>query len=110
MLEIQIAEKIADEFPDIKMMVREHQKINLKTLNPVGILVKFPNNYGASIIRTDFSYGKNNELEIAVIKYEPGTKNLMDFTITYETPLTDNVIGRLKEEELIPLLRKIKEL
>jgi hypothetical protein len=70
-------------------------------------LHKFDNNYGASVVRHDFSYGGNDGLwELAVIKYEDnGSWNL-----TYDTPITDDVLGYLTEEEIDEILEQIKAL
>ena len=55
----------------------------------VHALIFFPNGYGASVIRTEFSYGGPEGLyELAVIE---GSED--DFRITHNTPVTDDVIG-----------------
>lgn len=83
--------------------------IDFKTLpsNPCngGIQYKFKaeNGYGASIVRHSFSYGNENGLwELAVID--------KDGRISYDTPITDDVLGRLTEEEVNSTLVKISEL
>ena len=53
----------------------------------VGIqaLINFDNGYGASVIKSPYSYGGNQDLyELAVIK---------DDAICYDTPITDDVLG-----------------
>ena len=62
------------------------------------VILQFPNGYGASIISTPFSYG----IEVAVLDSLG--------SITYDTPITDDVIGYLNETTLIDLLNKIKVL
>jgi len=65
-------------------------------------LYEFENNYGASIIQNFGSYGsKDGDWELAV---------LCDGAICYDTPVTDDVLGHLKEHELAPILADIKAL
>lgn len=64
------------------------------------IIVKFPNNYGASIINNLMSYGT----ELAVLMFDENG----DWNITYTTPITDNVIGYIENmEELESILTSI---
>lgn len=64
--------------------------------------IEFDNGYGASIIRTTFSYGGEAGLyELAVIK---------DGELTYDTPITNNVLGYLKEQDIDKILTDIKTL
>ena len=70
----------------------------------VGIkaLINFDNGYGASVIRSPYSYGGNQDLyELAVIK---------DNAICYDTPITDDVIGYLTEDDVTKYLGQIQEL
>lgn len=62
----------------------------------------FPNGYGASYVKHSFSYGD----EIAVIKKTE--KN--GFTICYDTPITNDVLGYLTEEEVKETLIAIMNL
>ena len=63
---------------------------------------KFENNYGASVIKHNFSYGNENDLfELAVLN---------DREITYDTYITDNVIGWLTNEEVIECFKQIQSL
>jgi len=61
------------------------------------VIVKFPNGYGASIVKHQFSYG----VELAVLKGD---------SLCYDTPITCDVIGNLTPEELEKTLEKISEL
>lgn len=64
---------------------------------------KFPNGYGASVIRHTFSYGGDLGLkEIAVLN--------KDGNITYDTPITDDVVGFLSDEDVESYLIRISEL
>lgn len=63
----------------------------------------FPNRYGASVIKHSGSYGHQDDLfELAVLKDGEG--------LCYDTPITDDVIGRLDNQEVLDLLKKISEL
>lgn len=63
----------------------------------------FSNGYGASVVSHTFSYGgKEGLYEIAVL--DP------DGEITYETSVTDNVIGYLTPEEVTEVLTDIQNL
>ena len=65
--------------------------------------VKFENGYGASVIRTNFSYGSENDLyELAVIR--------LDGSLVYDTPVTDDVEGYLSEDCITALLDQIEAL
>ena len=62
----------------------------------------FDNGYGASVIRSPYSYGGNQGLyELAVIK---------DNNLCYDTPITDDVLGYLTEDQVTDYLRQIQEL
>ena len=63
---------------------------------------EFNNGYGASVVRGPGTYGYEEGLyELAVLK---------DGRLTYDTPITNDVIGYLTEEEVDEYLEKIKEL
>lgn len=64
---------------------------------------KFSNGFGASVVRHDFSYGNKVGLwELAVLGEDGG--------ITYETPITDDVLGYLTEEDVKSELERIRKL
>jgi hypothetical protein len=66
-------------------------------------LFKFANRYGASVIRLTGSYGSDDGLwELAVIG--------QDGHLTYDTPITDDVIGWLDETAVASLLEQIEAL
>jgi hypothetical protein len=62
----------------------------------------FPNGYGASVINRQYSYG----MELAVLVGDE-----KDFEITYNTPITNDVVGNISgPAELEDLLTQISEL
>ena len=68
----------------------------------VHAIVTFDNGYGASVVKTNMSYGgKEGLYELAV---------LFDGLISYDTPITNDVIGFLTEDEVTELLQKIEDL
>ena len=75
-----------------------------------GALVRFNNNYGASVIYNRNSYGFEEGLfELAVVKFTE-LHDRITWNITYETPITADVIGFLTEDEVLDILKEIKEL
>jgi len=81
------------------------------TNNGEQFLFKAPNNYGASIVKHDFSYGNKQGLwELAVVKYEENETNVQNFSLCYTTPITDDVLGWLTEEQVNETLDKITAL
>lgn len=69
-------------------------------------LYKFDNNFGASVVKHSFSYGGNDgKWELAVIQFDGD-----DWGITYDTPITDDVIGYLSDGGVEEILRHIQAL
>lgn len=66
---------------------------------------KFGNGYGASVIKSMFSYGGKRDLwEVACIAYDEH-----DQMLCYPTLMDNDVIGWLKDEQVEKLLRLIKD-
>lgn len=69
-------------------------------------IYRFKNNFGASVVRHSFSYGKEKGLwELAVLEFDGD-----EFSLTYKTSVTDDVLGWLTDEEVAELLDKIEKL
>jgi hypothetical protein len=65
--------------------------------------IMFENGLGASIVRTSFSYGgKNGLYEVAVLD--------TDGDLTYDTDVTDDVIGHLTPEQVTEIMEQIQAL
>ena len=70
--------------------------------NGIFVRVEFPNGYGASIIKSPYSYGGAQDLyELAV---------LYDNMINYDTEITNDVLGYLTSEDVTKLLERIEAL
>ncbi len=69
----------------------------------VQALIQFENGYGASVVCTPYTYGGRNGLyELAVL--DKGGH------ITYDTPITNDVIGHLEKNEVTDILKQIQSL
>lgn len=65
--------------------------------------IYFENGYGASVVKTDYTYGGRDGLyELAVLD--------SDGKLTYSTPITNDVEGHLTEEDVTKLLEQIQSL
>lgn len=70
-------------------------------------IYRFPNGYGASVIRTKWSYtDKKSTWELAVIEFFEND----EYYLCYDTPITNDVIGNLKWNQVEEYLEKIKRL
>lgn len=65
--------------------------------------IMFDNGYGASVVRHESSYGGQKGLyELAVLD--------KDGKLTYDTPITDDVVGYLSPEQVTEYLFRIQDL
>ena len=76
-------------------------------------LAEFPNGYGVSVVRFKLSrpfgpqigYGSytsdEDEWELAILK---------DGSITYNTPITEDVIGHLTKDQVTEIMKQVQEL
>jgi hypothetical protein len=63
---------------------------------------EFDNGYEVSVVKSPYTYGGDKGLyELAVFK---------DGEITYATPITDDVIGYLRPEDVTDVMAKIQQL
>jgi hypothetical protein len=63
----------------------------------------FDNGYGVSVVSHSYSYGGRDGLyEVAVLDSEDN--------LTYETPVTNDVIGYLTEEDVTDVMKQVQEL
>lgn len=69
----------------------------------VRAVMKFDNGYHISVVKNTFSYGGAKGLYEAAVLDKDGS-------LTYDTPVTDDVIGHLTPEEVTDVMRQIQEL
>ena len=92
---------------DLTVTGLKYQPIEANAMHGGGqLLFRFDNGYGASVIRHNFSYGGREGLfELAVIKFY-----CEDWSLCYDTPITDDVLGRLTGQEVLQTLDQIAAL
>lgn len=65
--------------------------------------IQFDNGYGASVVKGPYTYGgKDGLYEMAILD--------SNGNLTYDTPITNDVIGYLSEDEVSDYLKQIQEL
>ena len=65
--------------------------------------ITFENGYGASVVRHEYSYGgKDGLYELAVLN--------SDGELCYDTPVTNDVIGYLRDIDVTDVMEKIQQL
>jgi hypothetical protein len=65
--------------------------------------MSFDNGYGVSVVSHTYSYGgKDGLFEVAVLD--------KDGNLTYDTPVTNDVIGYLTEEDVTDVMKQVQEL
>ena len=70
-------------------------------------LYRFANNYGASVVKGEHTYGGDEGLwELAVIAFRVDG----DFLLSYDTPITEDVEGHLTDDAVEILLGRIEAL
>ena len=75
----------------------------LPDLSGIYCRIQFENGYGASIVKHKYSYGGDKGLyEVAVL--DSGGE------ITYTTPITDDVIGYLRPEDVTDVMVRVEKL
>ena len=74
---------------------------NLGHVGGIQARITFDNGYGASVVRSQYTYGGDTGLyELAVFG--------KDGHITYDTPITNDVLGYLKPEDVTDILEQIQ--
>ncbi len=69
----------------------------------VQAIAEFDNGFGASIVQTPYTYGgKDGLYELAVLN--------TDGHLTYDTPITNDVLGYLTEQDVTEVLIKVQQL
>ena len=80
----------------------EFEGINDGFMVGVKSRMTFDNGYGVSVVSHSYSYGgKDGLFEIAVLDKDG---------ITYDTPVTNDVIGYLTEEDVTDVMKQVQEL
>jgi hypothetical protein len=79
-------------------------------------IYRFDNGFGASVVRFTIggfgvgSYGAaSGHWELAVLRFT-GENVARDFDLAYDTPITDDVLGHLDDDEVETLLAQIRDL
>jgi hypothetical protein len=73
------------------------------TMNGIMSRIMFENGYGASVVKGEYTYGgKDGLYELAVLD--------KDGKLCYDTPITDDVIGYLTQQEVTDLMIEIQKL
>jgi hypothetical protein len=81
----------------------------LDTPENVHAVFRYENDYGASVILNIGSFGHDRGLfELGVIYFPSKSSNVWE--LTYNTPITNDVIGYLNIDDVVMILDKIKAL
>jgi hypothetical protein len=90
-------------------MKRIYEPIDARPLESGAVqkLYKFDNNYGASVVKGEHTYGGDEGLwELAVIVFDTSG----GFNLCYTTPITSDVEGHLDDDAVEELLAKVEAL
>ncbi len=93
---------------NLKVM-KTFDDLNFEQINDTPFMVgkkarmSFDNGYGVSVVSHTYSYGgKRGLYEVAVLG--------SDGDLTYDTPVTNDVIGYLSEKGVSDVMKKVQEL
>lgn len=86
------------KFEDLKF-----EKLNYSTLGGASSRMIFDNGFGISVVSHSMSYGGDSGLFEAAVLDSNGN-------LTYETPVTNDVIGWLSEKGVSEIMEKIQKL
>ena len=70
--------------------------------NGVQAVMNFDNNYGVSVVKFNGSYGYHQDLWEVAILYKG--------KLTYNTDITDDVLGYQTEQDVTDVMKKVQEL
>lgn len=85
---------------------KKYLKFDEERLGEPHKVYKFPNNYGASVVKHKYSYGGKDGLwEVGVIFFYGD-----DYELIYSTPITNDVLWYFTDEEVKNTLEQIKNL
>ena len=65
--------------------------------------MEFDNGYGVSVVRTPYSYGGDKGLYEMAVLDKTGR-------VTYDTPITNDVLGYLTEDEVTEYMIEVQKL
>lgn len=89
--------------------MKKFEDLEFKQINDAPYMVgvksrmSFENGYGVSVVSHTYSYGgKDGLFEVAVLG--------KDGDLTYDTPVTNNVIGYLDPEGVTDIMKQVQEL
>ena len=86
--------------------IKDYNKyiIDFNSINKgMQLLFRFDNNFGLSVVCHSFSYGRHDDkFEIAVIKFD--SDDIWD--ITYNTPITNDLLGCQSKEDVFDIIEK----
>jgi hypothetical protein len=78
-------------------------KLNDGFMKGVQCRMMFENGYGVSVVSHTYSYGgKDNLFEVAILG--------KDGNLTYDTPVTNDVIGYLGPDDVTDVMKQVQEL
>lgn len=95
--------KTTNNFDILKFEDLKFQEHPLHNGSGIQAIVKFTNGHGASIVKAPSTYGSRDGLyELAVLD--------KDGHISYDTPITSDVLGYLSESDVSDVLLRISKL
>lgn len=101
--------KAIDHLPTLITDLDPTNVVICKQVNSGGnqqVALRFPNQYGVSIVRGPHTYGGREGLfELAVLAFDGA-----NYELVYDTPITDDVLGWLTPDELAPIARRVAAL
>lgn len=102
-LSVSALRVVLEEAVSFEFNLDKHEEIGgFYEIDGLYYKVKYPNGYGASIVKHHYSYGGDHDKwELAVLNGS---------MLCYSTPITDDVVPYLDDEEVCELCRRIRNL